>query len=84
LNRISEELQSISVPNTPPKKKKKLQYKQAYLKKWEETFAWVAPASSEDRAYCKLCKKNMSISHMQNTKGIEKKKKKRKCGVNKL
>jgi hypothetical protein len=60
---MSEELQSISPPNTPLKKKKELQYKQVYLKKWEETFAWVAPASSEDRAYCKLCNKNFSISH---------------------
>jgi hypothetical protein len=60
---MSEESWSISPSNTPPKKKKKLQYKQVCLKKWEEIFAWVALASSEDPAFCKLCNKNFSISH---------------------
>jgi hypothetical protein len=84
---MSEESQSIS----PPKKKKKLQYKQLYLKKWEETFAWVAPASSGDRAYCKLCNNNFSISHCgqfdikqhAQNKGHQQKEKEN-VGVNKL
>lgn len=33
-----------------------------YLKKWEETFKWLAPGSN-NRAYCKLCNKEFSISH---------------------
>ena len=51
-----------SPPNTPPKKRK-LQYKEVYLKQWESTYTWVAPASSKDRAYCKVCNKDFSISH---------------------
>lgn len=33
------------------------------FKKWEDIYKWLASETSENRAYCKLCRKDFSISH---------------------